>query len=79
MTTSKKTGQSGAAETAVAPQEDWCAARPEEIPAPTAWPMVLALAVTIASWGVLTSWVFVVVGLALTVLSLYQWIEDMRS
>jgi hypothetical protein len=62
-----------------APQEDLCAARPEEIPAPTAWPMVLALAATIASWGILTSWVFVVVGLVLSALCLYQWIEEMRS
>jgi len=59
--------------------EQWCEARPRIIPSPTAWPMVLALAGTISLWGILTSWVFVVVGLALSVLSLIQWIREMRK
>lgn len=59
--------------------EEWCDARPTVIPSPTVWPMVLALAVTISLWGILTSWVFVVVGLALSVLSLIQWIGEMRE
>ena len=59
--------------------EEWCDARPTVIPSPTVWPMALALAGTISLWGILTSWVFVVVGLALSVLSLIQWIGEMRE
>ena len=59
--------------------EEWCDAKPAIIPEPTPWPMVLALAATIAAWGILTSWVFVVVGLLLSALSLFQWIEEMRK
>jgi len=59
--------------------EEWCDAKPAVIPEPTPWPMVLALAATIAAWGILTSWVFVVVGLLLSALSLFQWIEEMRK
>jgi len=62
-----------------APAEEWCDARPAVIPPPTYWPMVLALGVTIGMWGILTSWVFVVVGLLLSALSLYRWIEEMRQ
>jgi len=59
-------------------EKEWCEARPAVIPAPTVWPMVLALAVTISLWGILTSWLFVVVGLLMTVLSIERWIQEMR-
>lgn len=61
------------------PVPEWCDAKPAVIPPPTAWPMVLALAATISLWGILTSWVFVVVGLLLCALSIFQWIQELRK
>jgi hypothetical protein len=57
---------------------DWCEAKPAVIPEPTYWPMILALGITICLWGTLTSWVFVVTGLLLSVLSACCWVMEMR-
>ena len=62
--------------TAAAPE--WCEAKPAVIPEPTFWPMVLALGVTIALWGILTSWVFIVTGMLLSLLSVYRWVMELR-
>lgn len=72
-------GQKNRPDGSAEPVPEWCDAKPAVIPPPTAWPMVLALAATIGLWGILTSWVFVVVGLLLCALSIFQWIQELRK
>ena len=62
-----------------AAEPEWCEAKPAVIPEPTFWPMILALGVTIGLWGILTSWMFVVVGLLLSLLSVYRWVMELRK
>ncbi len=50
----------------------------EHLPAPTFWPAGFGLAITFIFWGLITSWVVLVVGLALFVVSLAGWIADLR-
>jgi len=64
---------------AVAAEPEWCEARPSVIPEPTFWPMILALGSTVGLWGILTSWIFVVAGLLLSLLSVYRWIMELRQ
>src|SRR5947209_5988570 len=47
------------------------------MPAPTAWPMLLGLGITLLAAGVLTNLALSVVGLLLTVLSLGGWIDQL--
>lgn len=58
---------------------EWCEAKPAVIPEPTFWPMILAFGVTICLWGTLTSWVFVVTGLLVSLFSVYFWVMELRS
>ncbi len=55
---------------------DWSEARPAVLPQPTYWPAALALANMLLLWGLLTSWIISVVGLALFILSLCGWIRE---
>jgi hypothetical protein len=54
--------------------------RTEELhlPAPSVWPVVLALGVTLLLFGVPTSRAFTVVGALLVAWALWGWIEDLR-
>jgi hypothetical protein len=57
-------------------------ARPEagehvHAPAPSIWPMVLAGAITLVAFGVITSWVFSGVGVVLMAWALYGWIGEL--
>lgn len=45
-----------------------------EMPAPTLWPMVLAVAVTLIGAGLLTHWLFSLIGAAIFILALTSWI-----
>jgi hypothetical protein len=56
----------------------WTAPRPEILPAPTYWPVVLALGTTMILWGLVSSWMLSGVGLLLFVLALSGWIGDIR-
>ncbi|MGH2366473.1 MAG: hypothetical protein ACRDGF_10820 [Chloroflexota bacterium] len=47
----------------------------EELPAPTAWPMLLAFGVVLAAFGIITSGVFFFAGLVIAVLSLASWMR----
>jgi hypothetical protein len=60
------------------PPPGWIALQPEHLPAPTFWPAGFALAITFIFWGLVTSWVVLVVGVALFVASLAGWIADIR-
>jgi hypothetical protein len=46
-----------------------------EMPAPTAWPPVLATAVTLMLAGVVTSWLFTIVGAIIFIIALTNWIR----
>jgi hypothetical protein len=59
-------------------QEDWGVARPEIIPRPTFWPAGLAFGITFLMWGLITSPVLLVVGLAVFTVSLVGWIGELR-
>jgi hypothetical protein len=56
----------------------WVRARPEHIPRPTYWPAVLALGVTFALWGLITTWVISIVGLALMAIATAGWMAEWR-
>lgn len=59
-------------------KKPWTALPLEHLPLPTYWPAALGLAITFIFWGVITSWVVLVVGLALFAVSLGGWIYDIR-
>jgi hypothetical protein len=46
-------------------------------PAPSIWPVTLALGVSIAAAGVVTHWLVVVSGLLLTVLAIAAWTAEL--
>jgi hypothetical protein len=48
------------------------------LPAPSVWPFVLGGGLSLALFGVATSWLFTAVGAVLTVWALVGWIQDMR-
>ncbi len=79
MSTNKQNREYEAAAESSAAEPEWCEAQPAVIPEPTFWPMVLALGVSISLWGILTSWVFVVAGMMLSLLSLYRWVMELRQ
>lgn len=58
--------------------EGWHRARPEQIPRPTYWPIVVALAITLIFWGAVSALAISVVGLVLLVISLAGWIGELR-
>ena len=49
-----------------------------DLPAPTSWPAVMALAVTFLARGLLASSLIVAVGVILFAVALYGWIGDLR-
>ena len=49
------------------------------LPGPSYLPILVALGTTIAIVGVVLSWVVFGLGLALTLISLYRWIREMRA
>ena len=56
----------------------WQILPPEPLPRPTYWPAVLALAITLLLWGVVTTFLISGVGLALFALALAGWIGELR-
>ncbi len=48
-----------------------------EMPKPTAWPMTLALAITLAAAGLVTNFAFSAVGLVLTAVAIAGWIGQL--
>ena len=59
-------------------RKGWSIPKPEEIPQPTYWPIVMSVAITFIFWGIITTLVVSAVGLVLFVLSLAGWIGDIR-
>jgi hypothetical protein len=53
--------------------------KPDTIPEPTWWPAALALGVTLTGWGLIASYVVLLVGLALTIFAIAGWIGDILN
>ena len=56
----------------------WSRPIPEKLPEPTAWPVALALAVTLILWGLVSSLIITGFGIALFAAALTGWIADIR-
>ncbi len=54
----------------------WHIPEPEHLPEPTYWPATMALGATLLLWGIVTSFIISLVGLALFGLSLAGWIRE---
>jgi hypothetical protein len=59
-------------------REGWTPLPLDHLPLPTYWPAGLALAITFIFWGLITSWVILVVGIIQFAASLAGWIQDIR-
>jgi hypothetical protein len=57
---------------------DWEPLPPEHLPRPTYFPAGLAMGIAFLFWGLITSWVVLVVGLSLFAASLAGWITEIR-
>jgi hypothetical protein len=55
---------------------DWNTPKPENLAKPTWWPAALAFGATLTAWGLITSAVVLVIGLAIVIVSLAGWIGD---
>lgn len=53
-------------------------AKPEHLPKPSYWPFFMALGLMFAGWGLLSTWLFSVIGLLVVAVSLFGWINNMR-
>ncbi len=58
-------------------REGWNLPKPARLPAPTYWPAALALGITFAAFGVLTSYLFCWAGGALIALSIWKWVGEL--
>jgi hypothetical protein len=59
------------------PPPGWSLPKPERVAAPTYWPAVMALGITMILWGVVTAVLISLTGLALFVLALAGWIGEL--
>jgi hypothetical protein len=57
---------------------EWEPLPAEHLPRPTYFPAGLAMGIAFLFWGLITSWVIIVVGLALFAASLAGWITEIR-
>jgi hypothetical protein len=55
---------------------DWNAPKPDILTKPTWWPAALAFGGTLTAWGLITSAIVLVIGLAVVIVSLAGWIGD---
>jgi hypothetical protein len=56
--------------------QGWHPLPPERLPRPNFFPAGLAMGTTFMFWGLITSWVIIVVGIALFTASLAGWIYE---
>jgi len=64
--------------TEIKPDADWEKAKPEVLPKPTYWPFFLAMGLAFTFWGLLTTWVVLVAGILIFIVSLMGWINILR-
>ncbi|MEY2496569.1 MAG: hypothetical protein QOD12_125 [Verrucomicrobiota bacterium] len=57
---------------------EWEQLPAEHLPRPTYFPAGLAMGIAFLFWGLITSWVVLVVGLSLFITSLAGWISEIR-
>ncbi|MEO6904217.1 MAG: hypothetical protein ABI315_13845 [Bacteroidia bacterium] len=62
----------------IIPQVEWEKAKPEKLPEPTYWPFFTAMGIAFVFWGLLSSWVILVAGLLIFIISLTRWINILR-
>ncbi len=53
-------------------------ADPQEIPAPSFWPFILAFGVMFLFWGIITSFIVSLVGVIIMIISIAGWISELR-
>jgi hypothetical protein len=56
---------------------DWNVPKPDTVPRPTYWPAVLAFGCALIGFGVLTSYVFSILGAMIFIFALSKWIGEM--
>lgn len=61
------------------PQDGWSRPKPETISEPTWWPAALAFGATLLVWGLVVSFVILIIGAIVTAVSLAGWIGDIRN
>jgi hypothetical protein len=59
--------------------EDWAKPMPQKTPAPTFWPISLAMSIIFILWGIISTWVISVVGLILFGISIRGWVKDLLN
>jgi len=52
--------------------------QPPAVPRPTCFPAGMAMGVTLAFWGIITSWIVLIVGAGLFAIALGGWIAEIR-
>jgi hypothetical protein len=58
-------------------KSDWNRPKPESLPRPTYWPMVLAFGIVLIPFGLITSLVITGVGLLVFIVGLAGWIGEL--
>lgn len=58
--------------------EGWSRPRPEHVPRPTYWPLVLAFGLTFFFWGFISTWIISAIGLVVFGVALTGWIGELR-
>jgi hypothetical protein len=59
-------------------KEDWIEVH-EELPRPTYWPIVMAVAMTLIAFGIVNSVLIIAIGIILLIVALVGWIGDVRD
>jgi hypothetical protein len=57
----------------------WAKPLPETLPRPTAWPITLALGVTLLAFGIVTQWIISIAGLVVFLVACGGWFGDLRN
>lgn len=60
------------------PEPQWTDPRPRVLPRPTSAPFLLAIGVAMGFWGIVTSPIMSLGGLALFAWALVMWLNDLR-
>jgi hypothetical protein len=57
----------------------WSVPRPEILPKPTPWPVVVAFGSCLIAWGVVTSWIVSGVGLLAFIIGIRGWVVELAD
>jgi hypothetical protein len=56
----------------------WNRPPPEHLVGPSYWPVALALGISFLFWGLVSSWIISAIGALITIVSLANWIAELR-